>query len=146
VPRVNENCGPVQVEIGRRLARHFMRGTDRRTHYRTTVAFGDRVATTVARMLPEEPAYSGLTPDRYAMIRERMLARNDAFSRRIWGRDWAEVFPARDPATIASNDLDDTADRAGLDHAARITAALMPECERDFARRLAREGAAAGKD
>jgi hypothetical protein len=129
-PRANETEGPVLVAAARRVAGELAGGYRKRMlKYVTRGAF-DIVRQGVAALGIADGRYSGLTPARYAAIRAGFAATNETFARSVWGREWDEVFPPRDPATLASNDLDDTQDPEGLRQVEAVVAEVLPRIRR----------------
>ena len=56
--------------------------------------------------------YNALTPERYARIRSTFAESNDVVARRLWGKNWIDVFPDLEPSKLVSTDVDDTDDPA----------------------------------
>lgn len=128
--RANESDGPVMVAAGRRIAR-LLAGSYRKRRLKFVTAGAYDILAAVLRELGiREPRYSALTPDRYARIRDRYRETNALFARRIWGRDWEEVFPERDPAALRSNDIDESGDAEGLRAVEEVVSRVMPRIER----------------
>lgn len=138
VLRNNESCGPLQVDVSRRLAALLRRDLERR-EWLPAITGSEQI---IGQHLAERPeagtVYTALTPRRYRRIREVFAAENAVFARAVWGRDWEEVFPARDPAALVSNDPDDTGDPALRAASDAALEALRPEVEAHIAKRLAR--------
>lgn len=141
--RVNETCGPVQVDVGRRIARALAGRFARKAYFPVTIGVEKLLAAAVARAGLDEPAYAGMAAEDYGRIRAELGPENEAFARATWGRGWAEVFPPRPAGSFAPNDLDLVP--RGPSHAAAdaLLARIMPEIEADVAARAARLPAAA---
>jgi hypothetical protein len=132
--RVNETDGPALIEAGRTIA------------VRLEGAFGDsgrfpRLNGTIHALLLEAAArlgiakgrYAGLTPERYARIRDQFRPGNDRFARATWGRPWDEVFPTADPGSLVSNDVNDTGDPGVAQEAATLVAEVTPRVDAEIA-------------
>ncbi|MEM9050138.1 MAG: hypothetical protein AAGC92_15640 [Pseudomonadota bacterium] len=136
VARVNETCGPVQVAVARAVSRRLSPRFKRLEWLRASVGIEAIIATSVAAACGREPAYSAMTAARYAHIRAQLARHNDRFARKCWQTSWAEMFPARAPCTLQSNDLDDiqNADQTAL--AAALVEDLMPKIEAHIDQRI----------
>lgn len=136
--RLNETCGPVQVDVGRRIARALAGRFPRKAYFPVTIGVEKLLAAAVARAGLDEPAYAGMAAEDYDRIRAELGPENEDFARATWGRGWAEVFPPRPAESLVPNDLDRVPPGPGHAAADALLARLMPEIEADVAARAAR--------
>lgn len=145
--RVNESDGPLHVAAGREIARMLETRWHGRKLFFVTRGVHDAIQAALAELGIREGRYSALTPARYARIREAHRKMNNRFARTVWGKDWAEVFPPRDPAELRSNDVaecgDETARRQLAELLARVRPAVEAEVEALAARLRRRKPAEA---
>jgi len=99
---VNRTPGPRTVaaclEIARRVqARGLVPSHEQR------VEVSRRLQRAAAALGWDEEQFCGLTPEGAEAIRAHFASGNDLFSRRAWGRGWAEVFAAEAARPVAPN-------------------------------------------
>ncbi|RMF38856.1 MAG: hypothetical protein D6754_06585 [Alphaproteobacteria bacterium] len=138
--RLNEGCGPLQIEVSRRIAAALLERYPRRLLVQAShgQSHADQVARGIRRAGIREPSYWGFGPELYHRVREALAEENERFAQAVWERSWDAIFPPRPDERLVSNDLVD----AGTDEmralADRLHARIAPSIEAKVARRVAR--------
>ena len=103
--RRNEAPGPFTVSV----ARHVLRSIGRPGKQLTWLQ-AERCKTRLARYLGEkglaDAGYCGLTTALAQHIESELQSDNDVFSKRVWGRPWAEIFAGDIGHEFTPNDFD----------------------------------------
>ncbi|HEU0220772.1 MAG TPA: hypothetical protein VFR34_00985 [Paracoccaceae bacterium] len=128
--RANEADGPLLVAAGRRIAAGLAERYPRRKLKFLTASGYHVLADTIREMGLREERYSALTPELYSRLRETYADTNARFARKAWQCTWADRFPPRDPATLRSNDIDDTQDPGQIRLVEEAVERALPKIER----------------
>lgn len=103
--RRNEAVGPFTVSVARDVLRSIETAGKRLTWLQ---AKGCKVqlANYVSERGLADGRYCGLTTTLARHIEQELRADNDSFSRRVWGRPWAEIFAADVAEEFTPNDFE----------------------------------------
>jgi hypothetical protein len=103
--RRNEAVGPFTVSVAREVLRSIEAAGEHLTWLqarRCKVQLASYVSETGLR----DGRYCGLTTRLARHIEQELRADNDSFSRRVWGKPWAEIFAADVDEEFAPNDFE----------------------------------------
>lgn len=99
---LNESAGPLRVALARRLYRKL-------SEEQTLTTLQANLCTrllrrVVAKEVPDDEGYSGLTADRARRIEDECRPQNDRLAHAVWGRSWAEAFESDVGKNFTPND------------------------------------------
>ena len=103
--RRNEAVGPFSVSVARDVLRS-VEAAGKRLTWLQARRCKVQLATYVSETGIADGRYCGLTTSLARHLEQELRADNDSFSRRVWGRPWAETFAADMAEEFTPNDFE----------------------------------------
>jgi len=103
--RRNEAAGPFTVSVARSVLR-LIGGTGKQLKWLQAIRCKTKLATYLGEKGLADTGYCGLTTALARHIERELRSDNDAFTQRIWGRPWAEIFAADIGEEFMPNDFE----------------------------------------
>ena len=103
--RRNEAAGPFTVSVARSVLR-LIGGTGKQLKWLQAIRCKTKLATYLWEKGLADTGYCGLTTALARHIERELRSDNDAFTQRVWGRPWAEIFAADIGEEFTPNDFE----------------------------------------